>query len=52
MSIGIPNSHPRPRVGKTRREWAANPNKENDRKSRQWQRAVDSAKCMGSFRHK
>ena len=44
--------HPRPRIGKTRREWADNPNKEHDRKARQWQLAVDSSKWCGSFRHK
>ena len=44
--------HPRPRVGKTRREWADNPNKETDRKSRQWANAVASHKWQGSLRHK
>lgn len=44
--------HPRPRVGKTAKEWRANPNKEADRKHRQWQRAVDSAKKEDRYRHK
>lgn len=45
-------SHPRKRWNKTRNEFRANPNRESDRKSRQWQRAVDSAMHTHTYRHK
>lgn len=50
--LANPEHHPRRRIGKTRKEWERNPNKEADRKDRQWRNAVKSAKWGNSKRHK